>query len=329
MKEPDARARWGWRLRPLFGDTIPRAALGAFFGHVAALLGSGAAIDTALTRAARMSDPELQWISARIAPSLQRGVRLSVALAPYKNRFPEIVLPVLEVGEVAGTMEGAAWRLERAFAQSAALDRKIAHAVFSPWLAILGLSLFSVISGLSASLSAMLMKFAVTLATLTGYYLGGRLLCRLLFRWQALRLLVDTIKLAVPQMGTVTRNLAMARWGRSFATLWNSGVSISLALEVSSRSALNAHYERAFLRAARLTRQGKTLRDSLASTDLLPGYLLDILATGETTGNLGDSLERFATILEDEAFNKASQQFMTFVAVGQIILIVAAFAAIR
>jgi type II secretory pathway component PulF len=49
---------------------------------------------------------------------------LSRALAKWKGRLPEIVLPVLEVGEVAGTMEGSARRLAHAFNQGAALVRK-------------------------------------------------------------------------------------------------------------------------------------------------------------------------------------------------------------
>ena len=324
MKEPGVGTRLGWRLRALLGDPLPKATLSAFFGQTATLLASGIAIDEALCRAARISDPELQWICARIAPALQTGTPPSVALAPYKHRFPEIVLPVLEVGEVAGTLEGAARRLEHAFGQSATLERKISHAVFNPWYAIVGLALFQAAYHLSGSLAAMLFGLLISLATLTAYYLGGRLLCRLLFRWQMLRLWVDTLKLALPQAGTVTRNLAAARWGRSFATLWNSGVAVSYALEVSSRSALNANYERALLQAARQTRQGWALSDSLARTELLPRYLIDILVTGETSGNLSDSLERFVTILEDEAFTKASQQFMTVVAFGQIILMIVA-----
>ena len=328
MKEPGMATLIGWRLRALLGDPLPKATLGAFFGQTATLLASGIAIDEALRRAALVSDPELKWICARIAPSLQRGVPFSAALASYKHRLPEIVLPVLEVGEVAGTLEGAARRLEHAFGLSAMLDRKIAHSIFNPWYVIVGLSLFQAAYHLSGSLAAMLSGLLVSLATLTAYYLGGRLLCRVLFRWQALRLWVDTVKLALPQAGTVTRNLAAARWGRSFATLWNSGVAVSHALEVSSRSALNAHYERALRQAARRTRQGGSLSDSLAKTELLPRYLIDMLAVGETAGNMGDSLERFVTLLEDEAFTKASQQFMTFVAVGQILLIFLAFASL-
>jgi type II secretory pathway component PulF len=327
LREPGTWTRLSWRLRPFFGDTVPKAALGPFFGALATLLASGQSIDAALLRAASGSDPELSWISARIAPALRRGVSLTAALAPYRHRLPEIVLPVLEVGEVAGTLEGASRRLEQAFTQSSALEGKIAHSVFNPWYVILGLAVIRAILSLAGSVIGMMTVLVTTLLALTSCYLGGRLLCRLLFRWQPLRLLIDRIKLALPQAGTVTRNLAMARWGRSFVTLWNSGVAISYAREVSSRSALNAQYERALQRAARHMRQGATLHQSLADAGMLPGYLLDILATSEMSGNFSAGLERFVILLEAEAFTKAAQQFMTCVAVGEIILIIVAFAA--
>lgn len=326
-QQPGFWTHVGLQWRALFGDQIPKSALGAFFSQLATLLGSGIPIDAALVQSARVSDPELRWICARIAPSVRHGVRLSSALAPYRASLPEIVLPVLEVGEVAGTLEGASRRLEHAFSQSAALEGKFARGVFSPWYAIIGLSLYHAVYSGAVNVAQMLAGFLSCAGTLAAYYLGGRLLCRLLFRCEALHVFVDKIKLALPQMGTVARNLAIARWGRSFATLWNAGVPVSDALEVSSRSALNAYYERRLREAARQTRRGRTLSESLASVQLLPGYLLDILATGETTGNLGDSLERFATILENDAFTRASQQFMTIVAIGQILLIVAVFAA--
>ncbi len=314
FSEPGIREQIGWRFRALFGDPIPKQALGFCFEQMAVLLAAGISIPDAFRRAARGTDPELRHIAEAVYEPLSRGMPLSHALAPWRNRLPEIVLPVLEVGEVAGTMEGSARRLADAFNLAASIDRKYRYAVFDPWLAILLLTLYNAAMHLVPNLAVMLQGALTTFMTLSCCYLGGRLLLRLLFRWQALRLAVDQVKLALPHAGTVARNLAAARWARSFVTLWNSGVPVSTALEVSSRSALNAYYERALRRAALQTRQGHTLYDSLARTELLPGYLLGIIATGEESGKLGDALEQFVTLLEAEAFTKASQEFMMFVA---------------
>jgi len=144
--------------------------------------------------------------------------------------------------------------------------------------------------------------------------------------WQPLRLAADTIKLATPHLGIVARNLAAARWGRSFATMWHAGVPVSQALEVSSRSSLNAVYEHAILRAASRTRQGMSLTDALADTDLLPRYLLAILRSGEMGGNPGRALEQIVITLEDEALTIGTQAFVTIVTVVKIVGTIAAVA---
>lgn len=308
-----------WRLRPLFGETIPQDALGLFFAQLAILLRSGKTIPDALQQASGVADAELQAICAAIALPLRNGVSLSRALAPWQRRFPEIVLPVLEVGETSGTLEGSAQRLAHAFERGAAIERRIRYSVFDPRLIIAVLVLDQVAHGFAPTLSAMLMQGLTTLVQLLLLYFVGRLVVQVAFRWEPLRYAIDTLKLALPDIGITLRNLAAARWARSFATLWQAGVPISHALEISSRSALNARYERALRKAASRTRQGCLLRESLADTQLLPRYLLDVLATGELTGNLGDSVERFATLLEEEAFARATRQFVTILMAGQVI----------
>lgn len=311
-------------LRRLLGEPLPLQTLACFFDQFATLLATGMPVNAALRQAAPPGEPELQAIAATVDGALQAGVPLYRALLPYQERLPEIVLPILEVGEVSGTLEGAARRLATAFGQTAAVERRFRTAVFDPWLAILGLSLYkAAMTPVNTSLETVGVALTTAL-TLTCLYLVGRWALRLLFLWQPLRLAVDTVKLALPHAGTIVRNLAAARWGRSFATLWNAGVPVSNGLEISSRSALNAHYERALQQAALHTREGMSLSASLATTEFLPAYLVDILRTGEFSGSLGTSLEQFVRLLEEEAFTRAAQEFVLFVSVGKLVLTVAA-----
>jgi type II secretory pathway component PulF len=96
---------------------------------------------------------------------------------------------------------------------------------------------------------------------------------------------------------------------------------------VSSRSTLNAYYERAFQLAATQTRQGRTLTQSLAGTQLIPPHLLSIIATSEEAGRMEDSLKWLATQMEEEALTTATIEMNRVVAFAAILLIIAAFAA--
>lgn len=320
------------RVRAAFGYTIPKQTLAFFFDGLAVLLKAGQTLPEALTIASRSIDPELKQMCATIVPRLRRGESLVDNLRPYAGRFPEIVMPIIEVGEVGGGMEGSARRLADSFTQSIGVEREFKYGAFDPWLVIIMMTIVQmvhlIILTLGAGQNATLVQDAVSVAigTVLGFlflaavYLGGRLAARYLWRWRGLRLLVDQIKLAWPRLGLVTRNLSAARWARSFAVLWRAGVQISFALEVSSRSALNAYYEDALLKAARRTRAGTSLYQSLVETHLLPANLMAIVGTGETTGNLADILELHATEMEHEALQRAMQEMNTNVLLGQIIL---------
>lgn len=323
---PETNSNYGlrslWLLSLVFGDPIPKEALGRFFDNLATLTATGMSIPEAISRAAHGTDGEWETICASIIGPIAAGVPLSRALAKWKHRLPEIVLPILEVGEISGTLETSSRRLAFAFQQGAALDNRLRYSVFDPKLIIAVLVLDAVGHGLAPTLPQMMQQGLQSLLHLTLLYLAGRLITRIAFRWQPIRLAADTLKLALPSIGSTLRDLAAARWARSFATLWNCGVPISTALEISSRSALNARYEQALQQAAHKTRQGITLRESLSAVQLLPNYLLDMIGTGETSGNLGVSLDHFATLLEEQAFARATQQFVYILLGGQIIFAV-------
>ncbi len=126
-------------------------------------------------------------------------------------------------------------------------------------------------------------------------------------------------------LGPISRNLSIARWARSFAVLWSAGVNIAKALEVSSRSSLNAYYERALSVAAAQTRLGRPLSQSLAGAEMLPPYLLHIIQTSETVGRMDDQLLSLAAEMEREALTRAELAMNKIVIAAQVALFLVAF----
>lgn len=316
-------------LRWLSGDRIPAREVGPFFERLAAALSSGMLVHQALRRAARGADPELQRICWNAAGPVAAGMPLHQALMPWRRRLPEIVVPVLEVGDASGTLESSARRLADAFSRADAFERRFRYSVFDWRLMLVIIPLFLLSTKLYPSSQVAVMEALRLLGELVVAFVAGRLLLCLLLQWAPLRMVADSVKLAVPHLGAVARNISAARWARSFSTLWHAGVAVSYALEVSAHSALNAHYEGALLRAAQETRAGRSLSDSLAATALLPRHLLEILRTGETTGDFGPMLERFATMLEEEALTMGTQELGTAVLVARLLLVLAAIGGMR
>lgn len=306
-------------LRSAWGVTLSERTLGHFFANMARLVESGTSIPASLIASSKALDPELESICASIEPRLRAGVALHEALVPNRLRFPELVIPVLEVGEVSGTLDTACARLAKTFQAIDGYRLRYRDVAIEPIKVIAGVTLFKVVFSLGASPVEMLKIAATTAAELTLVYILLRLAYRNLWRWPALHRLIDKIHLAIPHVGAIERNLATARWARSFATMWHAGVPISRALDVSSRSTLNAYYEQVLQKAVVLTRQGSSLTESLEDVELTPRHLLPLLKVGEDTARFGEALDRYVDVLEDEALVKAQQESMSAILIGYLL----------
>ncbi len=299
------------RLRGLWGGTLSERKLGLFFGNLQRYISSGAPLSSSVVSAAAGLGDELQCIAQALEEPLRRGVSFHQAFVPYRHSLPEMTLPVLETGVVSGTLDDACGLLARAFMRIDEFSVKFKRVAVEPGKIIAGAAalrmVFSVgspldhvfLSALSAAAEAALVLFAL----FTGY--------RLMRRWPAGLVLVDKIHLAIPHVGAVARNLATARWVRAFATMWHAGVPISQALDVASRSTLNAYYEREMQKAVRLTRQGVSLSESLRGIELTPQHFLPLLHAGEVSGRFAEALDGYVEALEDEAIVKAQQEANT------------------
>ena len=312
-------------LRMVAGEEIPKKALGMFFDVLATLLHAGISQPEAIVRASNQVDSELLHICRIIAPQLRNGGSFADCLRLHNHRFPAIVVPILAVGDTSGTLEHSARHLADTFQGGVSIERRMRGKVFNPWAAIFVICMFRTYQLLAAgtlSVSSINYESIWTLVFCSVVYLGGRLVWRVLAKWVPLRIVVDTIAIALPNVGKTLRLLASARWARSFATLWSAGIPVSTALEVSARTASNAYYERAFLECAIQTRKGRSLAQSLKSTQLLPKNLLAVIDTGEESGRVAEGLESLAKIVEEDAFTRALQTMNGAVIVIQILTII-------
>ena len=332
--------RVGWErififIRSRLGFTIPESALAVFFEGMSVLLHSGRSVSDVLQNGAAYGlDPELRDICRTLAPQIRNGASLVQSLRVYEQRLPRIVLCLLEVGEVSGGLADAAQRLSNTFQQTTGVERKFRLSVYDPRLFLPAFGLITLIQQIIGAVSSpqidrslldtalsIVVHVAETVLELLAVFLIGRGLLRQLYHWHPLRLIVDTLKLAIPRLGSVSRSLSAARWARSFAALWSAGVPISTALEVSSASTLNAHYEHVLHLAARQTRGGQSLSQCLAHTQLLPSHLLSVIATCEISGRMDDGLLRLAEEMEKDALARAIEEMNKIVVAAYILLL--------
>jgi len=91
-----------------------------------------------------------------------------------------------------------------------------------------------------------------------------------------------------------------ARFAGSLSTLVRSGVPLVDAVNAAAAVTPNAWVRsRARLVAARL-REGASLQRAMTEADCFPAMLVAVVASGESSGRLGEALARAATDLESD-----------------------------
>ena len=98
----------------------------------------------------------------------------------------------------------------------------------------------------------------------------------------------------IPLFGEAINKLILSRFCKSFALLYNSGISVLDCLSISGDVVENSYMEQEFEDIRLKVSEGESLHDAFSSAQLFPPLVLRMLHVGEQTGGLGDSLMRIS-----------------------------------
>jgi type IV pilus assembly protein PilC len=102
-------------------------------------------------------------------------------------------------------------------------------------------------------------------------------------------------------VGPVIQKLASARFTRTLATLLESGLMITLSLEMVERAVGNTVIANAIGEARVNVTQGTGLAKPLIERKVFPPMVTQMIAVGEETGELSTMLNQVADFYEKEA----------------------------
>ena len=327
---------------------ISAAALALLTRQLATLLRAGMPLDESLRALAAQSGARrLQAVLADVCARITEGASLNEALAVYPGVFPDFYCSMVAAGEAGGRLEEVLERLADYTESRRALRQSLSMALIYPSiltlvsLLVVGVLLMYVVPEvvrvfqqtgqtlpwLTAALiagSRMLrdIGWLLCLGVVLALLLGRFLLSRTLFRARFDRMLLD-----MPFIGRINRKLHAARLTRSLAILTKSGVPLLESLEISSRMIINIPLRAAVEDAAVTVREGGRLHKALDDSGWFPPLLVQMLASGEDSGELDDMLERAASHEELElqtVLSAAAALFEPFIilVMGALVLVI-------
>jgi len=108
----------------------------------------------------------------------------------------------------------------------------------------------------------------------------------------------DSIKLKIPIIGSITLNSIMSKFARTFSILMSAGVPIMDTMELTENVVQNAVIEGGIRRARVMVKEGYGVANAFRRTGLFPPTILQMIGTGEETGDMDKLLGKAAEFYE-------------------------------
>ena len=294
----------------------------------ATMLEAGLPMLTCLNILAEQSEnPRLKDIVQKIFKSVQEGMSLSASLRQYPDIFPDIMISMVEAGELGGVMDNIMNRLAVQFEKQYRLNEKVKAAMTYPIVVVVFAFLISgfILTFILPTFVAMFASMKVELPLITrimlalshfvSQYWWAIILAIaligyvtiLFFRQPVNREWLDGVKLHVPVFGILWRKIAIARFSRTLSTLIRGGVPIISALDVVKRSTGNLKMVNALTASQESIREGQDLSSRLGASKLFPTLVVQMVAVGEEAGELDKMLDKVADFYDDEVDDMVSR----------------------
>ncbi len=251
---------------------------------------------------------------------VQKGLALSEALL-RQQAFPPLLINMVESGEASGSLEPIMERMAEHFEKEYKLRARVINALIYPvTLAVTGVVVMVVLLGfviptffgLFESMGAelpgitlLLLKASEVLKT--RWYLllllaaGIMGMGFLVWRSPAGRLTLSELALRAPFFGKLQKTLITARFSRSLATLFASGMSLLTALELAQRVVGNVSLDGYMARAIEQVRRGTSLSGVMRGIPVFQPMFSSMVTVGEESGALEDILYKTAAFYDNEA----------------------------
>jgi general secretion pathway protein F len=305
----------------LFQRGISTTELALITRQMATLVQASLPLDEVLTAIANQSEKQrIRGMMYAVRAKVMEGHSLAAGLGEFPKVFSDLFRATVDAGEKSGHLDTVLERLADYTESQQELQGKVRQALIYPaFLSVFAIAIViflmtnivpQVVSvfedigqelpGLTRTLIA-ISDFVIAygvymLIFVIALIIGIRtLLKRTHYRQRYHRLL-----LRIPIIQKLVRGLNTALFTRTFSILTGSGVTVIESMRISAQVVGNLPMRNAILEATERVREGSGIKQSLERSKLFPPMTLQLIASGENSGNLEEMLDRAATQLERE-----------------------------
>jgi len=286
-----------------------------FTRQLATMFSAGLTLEKSITNLEKEEKKKkFRKVLIKLSEDIRKGFSMSEAMEQHPGVFNPLYISLVKAGEVSGTLHTVLDELSEYLEKIADTRRKVMSALSYPifivcFLIIVVWGLFyyiipmfaSVYESFNADLPGptllaitisdfirhnVIYTFLIVIAVATSIFL--------FYLSDKGRYLMDSINLKIPVIGSLLYNSIMNKFARTFSILMYSGVPIMESMELVENVVQNAKIEGAVRRARVMVKEGYSVAGAFKKTEAFPPTLLQLIATGEETGDMDSLLGKAA-----------------------------------
>lgn len=305
-----------------FSNRIGIAEIAIFTRQFSTMITAGIPITDALVIIRTQSSPALQVVAGQILADVEGGSSLALAMEKHPKIFNPVYISLIKAGEAGGVLDKIFLRLAENIEKQREFQAKVKSALIYPIIVIIGMfgvisvmmifvvpKLTEVYKDFDAELPAPT-KVLITISNFMVSFwwimpiliIGGLYGLSLYKKTDAGREKIDSIKMKIPIMGKLQQQIMVTEFARTLGLLVSAGIPILQGLKIVSGAVGNRVVSNAIERSSDKVEKGFSLAYALSQEgNIFPPMLYQMLAVGEETGKVDETLISVSRVFEQES----------------------------
>jgi len=255
----------------------------------------------------------------QIKKDVEGGYTFSNALQKHEKIFSPFWINMAQTGEASGRLPLSLEQLAIYLEEKAALKKKVVSAMIYPVIlmcvsvgaiAVFLIKIIPVFSDIFKGVDVelpLLTQAVIRLSDIVRKYFlivigSGMALFFVLKKYVSTgigRLQYDRLKLDLPLLGPLVREIITQRFSSSLSTLLKSGVPVLHALEISEKTADNKIMEQSVKDIKAGVKEGKGMAQMMEDDELFAPLVVQMIGVGEEIGEVGKMLEKISIFYKE------------------------------
>ena len=267
------------------------------------------------------NNPALKTVITGLLTAINQGEALSEGMEKYPAVFSQLFISMVRAGEESGNLPWALKEIGSNLEKSYDLNRKVKGALTYPAIIVCAiivvgiLMLIFVIPTLTKIFAQMgtqlpaTTRFIIFISDGLSQHPFIFLACLAAFiaivvtfiRSKRTRSFNDALVLRLPIVGSIVKQVNVARTARTLSSLLASGVDVTRAISITKDVLQNMHYKAVLEKASAAVQKGEPMAHVFKDNEkLYPIMIGEMMTVGEETGKLSQMLGEAAKFYEDE-----------------------------